>query len=154
VSEFTREGLAERAGVALAYVDRLIELGIVIPTETGSMFSEGDMRRVRLVHGLEQGGLPIEGMSAAVRNGDLSFAFLDLPSWSWYGGFIGTTYRELAAQTGLTLELLQAIREAMGFARPEPDDLVPEEVLDPIPVLKTVVQAGVDLAPIERLFRV
>ncbi len=154
MSEFTREGLAERAGVALAYVDRLIELGIVIPTETGSMFSEGDMRRVRLVHGLEQGGLPIEGMSAAVRNGDLSFAFLDLPSWSWYGGFIGTTYRELAAQTGLTLELLQAIREAMGFARPEPDDLVPEEVLDPIPVLKTVVQAGVDLAPIERLFRV
>jgi adenylate cyclase len=154
VDGFTREGLAERAAVPVGYVDRLVELGIVVPRETGSVFSEGDVRRVRLVHGLEEGGLPLEGMSAAVRNGDLSFGFLDLPSWDWYGGFVGTTYRKLAAETGLSLELLQAIRESMGFARPGPEDPVHEEVLDPIPVLKVALEAGADPAAIERMVRV
>jgi hypothetical protein len=49
------------------------------------------------------------------------------------------------------LDLLQALRESMGFARPEPDDLVPEEELDFIPILKVVMEAGVDPASVERL---
>src|SRR5438045_3733187 len=100
MGSLTREGLAERAGTPATYVDRLIELGILAPPEPDSTFSEGDVRRVRLVHGLEESGLPLEGIGAAVGNGDLSFAFMDLPSWNWFGGFVGTTYRELAAETG------------------------------------------------------
>jgi len=151
---FTGEGLAERGGVSLEYVHRLIELGILGPPEPGSTFSEGDVRRVRLAHGLEESGLPLEGIGAAVRKGDLSFAFMDLPSWSWFGGFVGTTYRELAAETGVGLDLLQAIRESMGFARPEPEDPVHEEMLDPVPVLKVALGAGADPLAIERLVRV
>jgi class 3 adenylate cyclase len=154
VGGFTREGLAERAAVPVGYVDRLVELGILLLPEAGSRFSEGDVRRVRLVHGLEAGGLPLDGMSAAVRNGDLSFRFLDLPSWDWYGGFVATTYRKLAVESGVNLELLQAIRESMGFARPGPDDPVHEEVLDSIPVLKVALEAGADPMAIERLVRV
>ena len=90
----------------------------------------------------------------AVRNGDLSFGFLDLPSWEWYGGFIGKTYGELSAETGLSLELLQVIRQSMGFARPEPEDPVHEEVLDVVPVVKIALEAGADPASIERLVRV
>lgn len=154
VDGLTRETLAERAGVAPSYVDRLIKLGILIVPETGPRFSEGDVRRVRLVHGLEKGGLPLEGIGTAVRSGDLSFAFLDLPSWDWFGGFVGTTYRELAEETGISLDLLQAVRESMGFARPGPDDPVHEEMLDPIPVLKVALGAGADPVAIERLVRV
>jgi class 3 adenylate cyclase/DNA-binding transcriptional MerR regulator len=154
VGGFTREAMAERAGVDLGYVDRLVELGILVPPESGSLFSAGDVRRLRLVRGLEEGGLPLEGIGTAVRNGDLSFGFLDLSSWDWYGGFVGKTYRELSAETGLSLELLQAIRESMGFARPEPGDAVHEEELDLIPVAKVALDAGADAVAIERLVRV
>jgi hypothetical protein len=80
-----------------------------------------------------KGGLPVEGMGTAVRNGDLSFGFLDLPGWDWYGGFVGKTYGELSAETGLGLDLLQVIRESMGVARPGHEDPVHEEELDLIP---------------------
>jgi adenylate cyclase len=154
VSGFTREALAERAGVPAGYLDRLIELGIVAPPDTDSLFSKGDVRRLRLVRGLEDGGLPLEGIGTAVRNGDLSFRFLDLSSWDWYGGFVGKTYRELSGETGLSLEMLYVIRESMGFARPQADDLVHEEELDAIPVLKVALDAGADAGAVERLVRV
>jgi adenylate cyclase len=154
VGGITRDALAERAGVPVGYVDRLVELGILTPSDTGSLFSPGDLRRVRLVRGLEEGGLPLEGISTAVRNGALSFGFLDLPSWDWFGGFVGKTYRELSAETGLGLELLQAIRESMGFARPEPEDPVHEEALDLVPVVKVALDAGADPVAVERLVRV
>jgi adenylate cyclase len=144
--------LAERAGVSVGYVDRLVELGILSPG--GSPFSGGDVRRVRLVRGLEEGGLPLEGMGKAVGNGDLSFAFLDLPAWEWFGGFAGKTYRELSAETGLSLDLLQVIRESTGFARPRPEDLVHEEELDLVPVVKIVLEAGTDPLAVERQIRV
>jgi adenylate cyclase len=154
VSGFTREALAERAGVPIGYVDRLVELGILPLPEAGALFTKGDVRRARLVRGLEDGGLPLEGIGTAVRKGDLSFGFLDLPSWDWYGGFVGQTYRELSAETGLSLELLGAIRESMGSARPDPDDPVREEELALIPVLKVALEGGADAVAVERLVRV
>jgi adenylate cyclase len=154
VDSLSREAVAERAGVPVGYVERLVELGILAAPETGSQFTAGDVRRVRLVRGLEEGGLPLEGMGTAVRNGDLSFGFLDLPSWKWYGGFIGKTYGQLSAEAGLGLGMLQVIRESMGFARPGADDRVHEEVLDLVPVMKIVQDAGAEPVAIERLIRV
>src|SRR5688572_33504881 len=62
VGGLTREALAERAGVHVGFVDRLVELGILVPPETGSLFTEGELRRGRWVRGLEDGGLTIEGI--------------------------------------------------------------------------------------------
>jgi adenylate cyclase len=154
VGGFTREMLAERAAVHVGYLDRLLELGILGSPEAGSLFSVGDVRRVRLVRGLEEGGLPLEGIGTAVRDGDLSFRFLDLSSWDWYGGFVGKTYGELSSETGVSLELLQVIRESMGSARPEPEDPVHEEELDLIPVMQVALEAGADPIAVERLIRV
>jgi len=154
VEGLTREALAERAGVHVEYVDRLVKLGILAPGEGGAPFSVGDLRRVRLVRGLEEGGLPLEGMGTAVRKGDLSFGFLDLTSWDWYGGFLGKTYRELSEETKLDLELLLAIRESMGSARPEPEDPIHEEMLDVVPMVRVAFDAGADPIAIERLVRV
>src|SRR4029450_9154597 len=98
---WTRDGLAERAGVRTAYVDRLVELGILVPLNEGAAFSDGDVRRVRLAWGLEEGGLPLEGIATAIQNGDLTFAFLDLPSWEWDGGLSGEQQNETDGERGL-----------------------------------------------------
>jgi adenylate cyclase len=154
VPRYTREVLAERAGVDVDYVDRVVELGILVPSETGPPFSEGDFRRTRLLRALENGGLPLEGIATVVRKGEFSFGFLDLPTWDWYGGFTGKTYRQLSSETGLHLELLRAVRESMGSARPEPDDLVHEELLVLIPLVRVGLEAGAQAGAIERLLRV
>ena len=60
--------VAERAGVDLAYVDRLIEVGVLAPTDDGT-FTEGDVRRTRLYQGLERTGLPLESLREAIDAG-------------------------------------------------------------------------------------
>jgi class 3 adenylate cyclase len=154
VGGFTREELAERAGVSVDYLDRLVELRIVSPGDGDSPFSDGDVRRARFVHGLEQGGVPLEAVGSAVESSDLSFAFFDASYWDRFGGLAEKTYRELSAETGLSLDLLQTIRESMGFARPGPDDRVREDELDPVALVRTLIATGVDPVAMERHVRI
>lgn len=151
---FTREELAQRAGVSVDYLDRLVELRIISPSEGNSPFTGGDVRRARFTHGLEQGGLPLEAVGSAVQSGDLSFAFFDASYWDHFGGLAAKTYRELSAETALSLDLLQAIRESMGFARPGPADRVREDEFDPVALVKRLIAAGVDPVAMERHVRV
>src|SRR6266508_461380 len=108
----------------------------------------------RFVHGLEQGGVPLEAVGSAVRSGDLSFAFFDASYWDRFGGLAAKTYRELSAETGLSLDLLQVIRESMGFARPGPDDRVREDEFAVLPLVRTLIAAGADPLAMERHVRV
>ncbi len=125
---FRKKKLADRAGVDPDYVDRLIELGILTPGE-GDTFSLGDVRRVRLVESLEAAGLPLDGMGWAVGSGHLSFAFVDNAQLDRFSGFSGKTFREVSAETGIPMELLQAVRESIGFALPNSDDLIRDDEL-------------------------
>jgi adenylate cyclase len=154
VGGFTREELAQRAGVPVHFIDRLVELRILSLGEGSSLFSAGDLRRARFVHGLEQGGVPLEAVASAVQSGDLSFAFFDASFWDRFGGLAAKTYRELSAETGLSLDLLQAIRESMGFARPGPDDRVRKDELDGVALVRALIAAGVDPVAMERHVRV
>ncbi len=153
MGRFTREELVQRAGVAAGEVDRLLELGIVGSSEDPAPFTEGDVRRVRFVHGLEQGGIPVEAVGSAVRSGDLSFAFFDWSYWDRLGGLSTTTYREVSSTTGVPLEMLQSIRESMGHARPGPDDHVREDELAVISLAKTLLDLGADPVTLERHIR-
>jgi adenylate cyclase len=153
VRGYTREEVAERAGVSVDYVDRLVELRIVSPGEDNSPFSAGDVRRTRFVHGLEQGGVPLDVVGSAVQSGDLSFAFFDSSIWDRFGGLAAKTYRELSAETGLSLDLLQTVRESMGFARPAPDDPARTNDLDPIALVRALIATGVDPVAMERHVR-
>jgi len=94
--------LAEGAGVPLAEVDRLCDLGILPEREDNEQFTEGDISRVRMAKTCEAAGLPLEGIAAAIREGKLSFAFLDLPSFRWSPSS-DRTYAELTAEMGLPL---------------------------------------------------
>jgi len=153
VAEYSMQEVAQRAGVDPDYVARLVELGILTPGE-GETFSPGDARRARLVQSLERAGVPLDGMAAAVRNGALSLAFLDLSSYDRFAGLSGTTFQELSARTGIPLSLLMVVREAIGFALPTPEDHVRDDELRVVPAIELQLSKGFRPVAIERWLRV
>ena len=90
MSGHTRQEVAQRAGVDPGYVDRLVELGILTP-DAGGAFSPGDALRARWIQSLERAGVPLERLAAAVRDGVLSFSFLDVGAYDRFAGLSGTT---------------------------------------------------------------
>jgi adenylate cyclase len=153
VSGYTRQEVAQRAGVELDYVDRLVELGILTPA-AGDAFSPGDVLRARWLQSFEGAGVPLEGMAAAVRNGALSFSYLDATAFDQFAGLSGTTFQQLSAQTGIPLELLMVVREAVGFAEPRPEDPVHQNELKVVPVIELQLAHGFRPVVIERWLRV
>ena len=141
VTGITREELAHRAGVAVDDIDRLVDIGIITPGE-GHTFSGGDVWRARFLLGLEQGGVPLQAVGAAVRSGDLSFEFFDAPYWDRFGGLSDKTYADVNRETGLSLDLLAAIRESSGYAAPSPEDRIRVDELDAIELVKMAIGAG------------
>jgi adenylate cyclase len=153
VSGYTRQQVAQRAGVDPDYVDRLVELRLLTPA-AGDGFSPGDVLRARWVQSLERAGVPLEGMAAAVRDGALSFSFMDVSAFDRFAGLSGTTFQQLSAQTGIPLELLVVVREAVGFAAPRPQDTVREDELLVVSAIQAQLSEGVRPAVIEGWLRV
>jgi adenylate cyclase len=131
----------------------LVELGILAPA-AGDAFSPGDVLRARWVQSLEQAGVPLEGIAAAIRDGALSFSFLDVPAFDRFAGLSGTTFHQLSARTGIPLELLMVVREAVGFAEPGPEDTVREDELAIVPAIQLQLAKGFRPVVIERWLRV
>jgi class 3 adenylate cyclase len=152
MGEHSRQEVAQRAGVDPAYVDRLVELGILQP-DTGGSFSPGDVRRARWVQSFERSGVPLDGLATAVRDGELSFSYLDATAFDRFAGVSRTTFRELSDRTGVPVNLLLVIREAHGFAEPRPDDHVREDELEVVPAIESQLSAGIPPEVIERLLR-
>jgi class 3 adenylate cyclase len=152
VDHHSRQDVADLAGVDPDYVDRLVELGILRPGG-GDTFSPGDVRRARWVQSFERAGVPLEGMAAAVRDGALSFTYLDATAFDRFAGVSRTTFRELSERTGVPLDLLLVVREAHGFAEPRPEDRVREDELAAVPAIELQLSSGIRPEVIERLLR-
>jgi adenylate cyclase len=152
VGQFSRQEVAGRAGVEPDYVDRLVELGILRPG-SDETFSTGDVRRARWVQSFERAGVPLEGLAAAVRDGTLSFSYLDATAFDRFAGVSETTFRELSERTGVPLDLLLVVREAHGFAEPRPEDHVREDELAVVPTIELQLSSGIRPEGIERLLR-
>jgi adenylate cyclase len=153
VSGFSRQEVAQRAGVDPGYVDRLVELGILTPDAAGA-FSPGDALRARWLQSLERAGVPLDKMAAAVRDGTLSLSFMDVAAFDRFAGLSDTTFQELSTQTGIPLELLMAVREAVGFAEPRPQDHVHHNELSVVPLLQLQLSEGFRPVVVERWLRV
>jgi adenylate cyclase len=153
VSGYTRQEVAQRAGVDPNYVDRLVELGILTPA-AGAAFSPGDVIRARWMQSLERAGVPLEGMAAAVRDEILSFSYLDVAAFDRFAGLSGTTFQQLSGKTGIPLELLMVVREAFGFAEPGPEDTVRENELSVVSAIELQLSKGFRPVVIERWLRV
>ena len=144
---------ADRAGVEPAYLARLVELGI-LGSEQPERFSPGDVRRVSMVKSLEDAGIPLDGVAAAIERGAISLAFLDAPAYERFAALAPETFQQVSARTGIPLELLMVMREAIGLAQPSPHDRLREDEMAILPFLE--LQVGADFRPlaIERLLRV
>jgi class 3 adenylate cyclase len=153
VGEHSRQEVARRAGVDPEYVDRLVELGILTPG-TEDTFSPGDVRRARWVHSLEVAGVPLDGMAAAVRDGALSFSYLDASAFDQFAEVSGTTFGQLSESTGIPMDLLKVVREAVGFADPQPEDRVREDELSIVQTIELQLSKGFRPVVIERWLRV
>jgi adenylate cyclase len=153
VREISEREVAERAGVAPDYVTRLVDVGLLAPAAEGS-FTDSDVRRVRLYHGLEHSGLPLDEVAEAVDRGGLSFAFLDRPVYDRFAGLSGQSFREVGEREGIPLELLLIVRDAIGFAQAEPDDPMREDELRLVPLIGLQLARGVDPTSIEQWLRV
>jgi len=153
MADFSRAEAAERAGVTVDQLSRLVELRIVKPIE-GDRFSAGDVRRAELVQGLGRAGIPLEGFGAALEQGTLTLDFLDAPVYERFSQLSNVTFQQLSDRTGVPLNLLTLIREVAGSAAPDPDDQVREEEMTTAAFVEAQVKAGFRPIAIERLLRV
>jgi adenylate cyclase len=153
VAGISRRVVAQRSGVDLDDVDRFVELGLLVPDENDA-FTEGDVRRARTYRGLERAGLPTDVMIEAIARGELSFDWLDLPVYDRYAALSPSSFRAVSEREGIPLDLLLVVREAIGFAQADPDDLMREDELRLLPILKLQVSRGFDPAVTERWLRV
>jgi class 3 adenylate cyclase len=145
--------LAARAGVDVAYVERLSALGI-LPDRDPDEDLTGDERRVRVVVALERGGIPVDVLGEATQQGHLDLEFVEQPAYDRFAGYTDRTFKALGDETGVPLELLIFVREAGGSARPAPDDLVRDDETRVVPFIQTLLRAGISHGSIERTLRV
>ncbi len=150
---YSRENAAERGGVEPDYLVRLVDLGVLVPGEP-DRFSPGDVRRVLMAKSLEDAGIPLDGVAAAIQRGALSLDFLDAASYERFTALAPETFRQVSDRTGIPLELLTAIREAIGMVSPSPDDPLREDEMAIVPFIELQVAEGFRPAAIERLLRV
>jgi len=153
VSLYSAENAAERAGVEPDYLGRLIDLGILAPSEP-DRYSPGDVRRVLMSRSLEDAGIPLEGLAAALERGEISLDFLDAASYERFAALSSETFLQVSDRTGIPLELLTAIREAIGLAEPSPGDRVRDDEMAVVRFIEAQVSAGFGHVAIERLLRV
>jgi adenylate cyclase len=149
---YRREQAAERAGVEPAFIDRLVAAGILTPDDDG--FSIGDVRRAMFATSLERAGIPLEPVGDAIRRGELTLSFFDAAAYERFAALADETFRESSERTGVPLDLLMVIREAIGMPPPSPDDRLREDELRIVPFLEAQIAEGFRPAAIERLLRV
>jgi adenylate cyclase len=153
VSGISEQEVAERAGVDLDYLTKLIDAGVLVPADDGT-FSTGDARRARIYQSLERAGLPFQTLCEALERGELSFVSLDSPLYDRFSGLSPTSFREVSERERIPLELLLVVREAIGFAQADPDDPMRDDELRVVPLLGLQLSRGFDPAVVERSLRV
>lgn len=145
--------IAQRSGVPIEGIRDLIREGILKPHADGS-FGIADARRAMLIQGLLATGIPLEQLGASFRSGALTLQFMDDPSYSHFATFTGETFQQLSDRTGISVDLLMVIREAIGSAVPRPTDPVREDEMAIVPLIQVQMRAGFRPVVIERYLRV
>jgi adenylate cyclase len=144
---------AERAGISVDELRRLVDLGILKP-DAENRLTSGDVRRVGMVGSLTAAGIPLDGLGAAIRSGQVSLDFLDEPAYERFSALSGVTFAEFSERTGIPVSLLMLIREAAGSPPPLPDDLIRDDELPYATFIEAQVKVGFDPAASQGLLRV
>jgi adenylate cyclase len=148
----SREELAERSGVDTAFIARLIDTGLLQATGDG-LFDPLDVRRVGIVHTMLEAGLALETLAEGIRRGVVSLDFLRGEEYARFGGLTSETFQAASARTGVPVELLTSIREALGSGMARPQDRIREHEQPIVAFVSAQHRAGFRAAAIERLLR-
>jgi adenylate cyclase len=130
----TRGEVAARAGVSVAEIDELIELGMLAPGRHDDL-TEADAKRATVIHAMREAGLPLDGLAAASRGGSLGLTFLDTAAYSRFATYTDETFAAASARTGVPIELVLSVRETIGSAPPKASDRLRD---DELPVVEWV----------------
>ena len=131
-----RAELAELAEVTEAEIGRMVDLGVLVPSDGPAPFRTTDMQKVRLATACERAGLPMDAIAALIRSGRLSFAFLGAAPYHRFAVPSSLTYRQVSRDTGVPLETLRETLESMGFAWTSPDEAMREDELEVVPLIR------------------
>jgi adenylate cyclase len=137
----SEQELAQHAGASAERIHHLIQLGVLAPSPNTDGFRTSDVRRVQLADDFERAGIALPDLGRAMTSGDLWSSVLDLlypepPVLS------GRTYRELCDEIGISFELLERLYIGFGLPRPEPDDGIRADDAEILPLLPTILEAG------------
>lgn len=153
MATYTRAEAAGRAGIAPAYLDRLIDLGIITPGD-GDRLAEGDVRRAQLARTLDAAGIEPASLASALRSDRISLDFMDSPTYERFATLREETFQEVSERTGLPVGLLTLIREATGSAAPDSTDRIREDEMSVVPFIEAELAMGFRQISIERSLRV
>ena len=155
MERFTLEEVSERADVSPAFIEDLVRLGIVVPTDGSERpFVSGDARRARLVSSCASAGLSIESIAVAIERGALSLSTMDLPQYERWAGHADITFEESARSYGLSFEFLRDMRVAFGSTPPLPTDRPRRDEIALLPVIDLAFSQGFTPDAILGLIRV
>jgi adenylate cyclase len=153
MTTYARDEAAHRCGCDRAYLDRLIELGILVP-DADDRLSIGDLRRAQMARTLEGAGISPEDLAAGIGQGVLTLNFMDAPVFARFATFGDETFEQVSERTRLPLDLLLQVRESTGGATPEPSDRMREGELAVIPFIQAQMDIGFRPVSIGRWLRV
>lgn len=152
MGDLSRLEAAQRAGVDLDDLSPLVNSGILTPDDD-DRFSMGDVRRIGLVHSFIAAGIPLEGLAAHLRDGAISLAWLDSPAYDRFSWYTDVTFQDVSERTGVPVEQLMVIREAIGGALPAPGDRMRDDELAIVPLVEAQRESGVKDTTIESALR-
>ena len=115
-----RETFSSEARAAPVLVDRLIEVGAIVP-QTDGRIAAADEYVASTAEALVASGIPLDGLLAALRDGRFGLRSLGA-NFTEPAPRTAATYRELAARLGPDAGHLPAVYAALGLPEPEPDD--------------------------------
>lgn len=125
----TKADLAARAGVGLDRVERLIDLGVVEPTDRQGGFRPIDVQRIRIAEAFVDSGLAVEDLGQLVAGGHITFPNLEavfgvpVPSSN-------TTLADFAAKVGRKPDFLRRVYLQLGLPQPSDDERLRSDDLE------------------------
>jgi adenylate cyclase len=152
MATYSRQEAADRAGVSVELLTQMLELG-ALASPSGGAFSESDVRKIGLIGDFVDGGLPLEGLAAQMKSGELTLSFMDSPGFDMFAALSNQTFEQLSSSTGIPVQTLMVIRESVGSSIPNPTDLVRENEMAVVPFIEGQLASGYPTDAIERGLR-
>jgi hypothetical protein len=144
--------VAERSGVTLELVEAMADQGVF--QRDPDELDGGSVRRATLLSVCVEAGIPLETIGQAMRDGFVSLNVLDRQYYPRWGEHLDMTWADLAAQQGISFDVLKEMYAAVGFAPPEPERHPRTDEPDLIAAGAVILRTGVEPEILLRMLRV